>query len=157
APDEEGETLDEADDGDSEAGAGVSEASTPTREQVRDRLPPTSGRAGKGGGGKEDKASSLKGTPISLAAARAEAARKTPFDRNKYQTIKNLDQLNAWIARVHDAGHVAIELKATSIDPMRADICGIALALAPNDACYVPLAHKQSGSGAGLFAAGLAR
>ena len=39
---------------------------------------------------------------------------------------------------------------------MQADICGIALALAPNDACYVPLAHRQSGDGAGLFDAGLA-
>ena len=43
-----------------------------------------------------------------------------------------------------------------SIDPMQAEICGIALALAPNDACYVPLSHKQSGDGAGLFAAGIA-
>ena len=42
-----------------------------------------------------------------------------------------------------------IDAKANSIDPMQADICGIALALAPNDACYVPLAHKQSGDGAG--------
>ena len=39
---------------------------------------------------------------------------------------------------------------------MQAEICGIALALAPNDACYIPLAHKQSGGGAGLFDAGLA-
>ncbi len=151
--------LDDATAGQNAAGTGLSEESTPTPDQVADRLAPPSGRTGtpgKGRGGKEDKASSLKGTPISLAAARAEAARKTPFDRNKYQTVKNLDQLNAWIARVHDVGHVAIEAKANSIDPMQADICGIALALAPNDACYVPLAHKQSGSGAGLFDAGLA-
>src|SRR4051794_15551557 len=98
----------------------------------------------------------LKGTPISLAAARAEAARKTPVDRSKYQTISSLDQLRTWIARVHDVGHFAIEAKASSIDPMQADICGIALALAPNDACYVPLSHKQSGGGSGLFDAGLA-
>ncbi|MGC8001568.1 hypothetical protein, partial [Salmonella enterica] len=39
---------------------------------------------------------------------------------------------------------------------MQADLCGIALALAPNEACYLPLAHKQSGGGAGLFDAGLA-
>src|SRR5882757_3264150 len=39
---------------------------------------------------------------------------------------------------------------------MRAEMTGIALALTPNDACYVPLAHRQSGSGAGLFDAGLA-
>ena len=68
----------------------------------------------------------------------------------------SLDELKAWIARVHDAGHFAIEAKANSIDPMQAEICGIALALAPNDACYVPLAHRQSGDGAGLFDAGLA-
>src|SRR6476646_3202413 len=95
-------------------------------------------------------------TPISLATARAEAARKTRIDRSKYQTIRSLDELNTFIARVHDVGHVAIEAKATSIDPMQAEISGIAMALAENDACYVPLGHKQSGDGAGLFAAGLA-
>src|SRR5664280_1981932 len=95
-------------------------------------------------------------TPQALAAARAEAARKTPVDRSKYRTVRSLEELNAWIARVHDVGHFAIDAKATSIDPMQAEMCGIALALGPNDACYVPLSHKQSGDGAGLFAAGLA-
>ncbi len=95
-------------------------------------------------------------TPQALAAARAEEARKTPVDRGKYQTIRSLDQLNDWIARVHDVGHFAIEAKANSIDPMQAEICGIALALKPNDACYVPLGHKQSGDASGLFAAGIA-
>ena len=56
---------------------------------------PASGRArGKPEAARQDKAASLKGTPISLAAARAEAARKTPVDRSKYQTIRSLDQLN---------------------------------------------------------------
>jgi DNA polymerase I len=105
---------------------------------------------------KQDKAASHKGTPQALAAARAEEARKTKIDRNKYQTIRSLEELQRWIARVHDVGHFAIEAKASSIDPMQAEISGIALALAPNDACYIPLAHKQSGDGAGLFAAGLA-
>jgi DNA polymerase-1 len=95
-------------------------------------------------------------TPQALAASRGEAARKTKIDRDKYQAVRSLDQLNAWIARVHDFGHVAIDAKATSIDPMQAEMCGIALALGPNDACYIPLSHKQSGDGTGLFAAGLA-
>ncbi|MES2193500.1 MAG: DNA polymerase I [Pseudomonadota bacterium] len=105
---------------------------------------------------KQDKAASSKGTPISLAAARAEAARKTPVDRNKYVTVRTLDELIHWLARAYDLGRFAIEAKANSIDPMQAETVGIALALAPNDACYIPLAHKQSGDGSGLFAAGLA-
>ncbi len=110
----------------------------------------------KTGADKQDKAASLKGTPISLAAARAEAARKLPVDRSKYKTIQNLDELKAWINRAWDAGTFAIDAQAGTDDPMQADICGIALALAPNDACYLPFAHKQSGGGAGLFDAGLA-
>ena len=105
---------------------------------------------------KEDKSASPKGAPVSLAAAREDALRKLPVDRGKYQAIKTLEELNAFIARIHDAGHVAIELRGNSIDPMQAELCGIALALAPNEACYVPLAHKQSGGDGGLFDAGLA-
>jgi DNA polymerase-1 len=115
--------------------------------------PPTTARPG---ADKQDKAASLKGNPVSLAAARAEAARKVPVDRSKYQTIRSLDALKAWIARATDTGYFAIEAQASSIDPMQADLCGIALALGANDACYVPIAHKQSGGGAGLFDAGLA-
>jgi DNA polymerase I len=110
----------------------------------------------KPGADKQDKASSPKGTPISLAAAREEAIRKIPFDRKKYQPIRSLDQLQAFVARQHDVGHFAIEAMSDSIDPMRAEMSGIALALSPNDACYIPLGHKQSGGGAGLFDAGLA-
>jgi DNA polymerase-1 len=110
----------------------------------------------KGGGNQQQAGEGSKGTPISLVEARAEAARKTRFDRSKYQTVRNLEELQRWIARVHDVGYVAIDAKATSIDPMQAEMCGIALSLAPNDACYIPLGHKQSGDGAGLFAAGLA-
>jgi len=110
----------------------------------------------KPGADKQDKAASVKGTPISLAAARAEAARNLRIDRSKYQTIRSLDALKAWIARAHDTGHFAIDAQANLDDPMQADICGIALALGPNDASYIPLTHKQSGGGAGLFDAGLA-
>jgi DNA polymerase-1 len=127
-----------------------------SQERSASGSPPSLTLPRKGGGNQQQAGEGSKGTPISLAAERAEAARKTKIDRNKYQTVRSLDQLNAWIARAHDFGHFAIEAKASSIDPMQAEMCGIALALGPNDACYVPLSHKQSGDGAGLFAAGLA-
>jgi DNA polymerase I len=133
--------------GDLFAAAGVPNPPSPASGRVSVAVP-THGRAER---------STVVLTPQALAAARAEAARKTKIDRSKYQTIRNLDQLKAWTSRVHDVGHFALEAKADSIDPMQAEMCGIALALAPNDACYVPLSHKQTGGdGAGLFAAGIA-
>jgi DNA polymerase-1 len=134
---------------------------TPQHDQSGDLFaenPPSSkGRSAPSKPGeRSDKTSSLKGTPQALAAARAEEARNTPVDRKKYRTIRTLAELEAWIARARDAGQFAFEAKASSEDPMQAEICGIALALKPNDACYVPLGHKQAGDGGGLFAAGLA-
>ncbi|MCP9628736.1 DNA polymerase I [Rhodopseudomonas palustris] len=94
-------------------------------------------------------------SPEALVAARAEAARKVPVDRSAYQTLRTLDELHAFIARIHATGVVALEAAATSIDPMQAELTGLALAVGPNQAAYIPLAHKQSGDGDGLFAAGL--
>ena len=157
----------EADEKNSSGASGRSAGSSPPPPRAaggdlfadQDAPSPASGRGSASsiarGPDKSDK-SNVVLTPQALAAARAEAARKTPVDRSKYQTVRSLEELNAWIARVHDVAHVAIDAKATSIDPMQAEMCGIALALGPNDACYVPLSHKQSGDGAGLFAAGLA-
>ncbi|WP_316203892.1 DNA polymerase I [Bradyrhizobium sp. SZCCHNS3051] len=112
--------------------------------------------APRSGDPRTDKSAMSKGTPASLAESRAEAAKSARIDRDKYQTVRTVPELNAWLARVHDFGRVTIDVKASSIDPMQASLCGIALALAPNDACYIPLAHRQAGDGGGLFDAGLA-
>jgi DNA polymerase I len=83
-------------------------------------------------------------TPQGLAAARTEAARSAKFDRAKYETVRSLDRLKAWVERARDVGLVAVDASA---DPMQAELCGVALAVAPNEACYVPLGHRQGGEG----------
>ncbi|BEV46054.1 DNA polymerase I [Afipia carboxidovorans] len=95
-------------------------------------------------------------SPQALAASRAKDVAAAKVDRTKYATIRTADELAAWVTRAHDLGHVAIAIKATSFDPMQADICGIALALSPNEAAYIPLGHKKAGGGDDLFASGLA-
>ena len=95
-------------------------------------------------------------TPQTLAAARLEEARKLKIDRSAYEIVLDLKRLKAWIARAHDLGLVAINTETVGEDPMQAPLCGIALALAPNEACYVPLAHRKAGNGDGLFGGGLA-
>ncbi len=92
--------------------------------------------------------------PIALANARGEAARTATFDRSKYQCVRTLDDLKTWIARAHDSGVVAVDTETTSLDAMQAELCGISLAVAPNEACYVPLGHREGGGDGGtdLFA-----
>ncbi|MGJ4915401.1 DNA polymerase I [Bradyrhizobium sp. HKCCYLRH2060] len=119
-------------------------------------LPHKGGGSPKSGDPRTDKSAMSKGTPAGLAETRAEAAKSARIDRDKYQTLRTLPELNAWLARAHDFGRITIEVKASSIDPMQANLRGLSLALAPGEACYIPLAHRQSGDGGGLFDAGLA-
>src|SRR5262249_58986631 len=89
--------------------------------------------------------------------ARTEAARSAKLDRSAYETVRSPDRLNAWIERARDTGMVAIDAATPSGDPMQAELCGLSLAVAPNEACYVPLAHRQGGDreGGGLFRGGV--
>lgn len=95
-------------------------------------------------------------TPKALSEARAAAARGAGFDRSKYAILRKLDELQQWLARAKDQGTLAIGTETTGPDPMQAELCGLSLALNDNEACYLPLAHKQVGEGTGLFAGGLA-
>ena len=96
--------------------------------------------------------------PKNLVEARAAEARATPFDPARYVTIASLDDLDRWIGAAREHGSIAIDLQLSSVDPMRAEIVGIALALEPGLAGYVPLRHRAGGEegGEGLFAPGLA-
>ncbi len=108
--------------------------------------------ARKGGGGATEQAVY---TPISLAEARLAKLKAIPFDRSKYEVVRDLARLKAWIVRAIDVGQIAIDTQTSSLDPMQATLCGFSLAVTPNEACYVPVAHRQTGEGEGLFDAGL--
>jgi DNA polymerase I len=96
-------------------------------------------------------------TPLSLVTSRSEAVRKVKVDRSKYEIVRSLDRLHQWIARAHEAGRVAIDSEANSLDPMRANLCGFSLAVAENEACYVPIGHRANGAAtSSLFDTGLA-
>jgi DNA polymerase-1 len=130
----------------------------PKAEAPAGEVPPSPALPRKGGGSGQSAGAGQDGslTPRGLAEARVEAMRKIPVDRSKYETVRTLGRLNEWVARARELGHVAIDTETTSVDPMQAELCGFSLALAPNEACYVPLAHREGGEGAGLFAGGRA-
>jgi len=49
------------------------------------------------------------------------------------------------VRRAREAGVVALDCETTSIEPMRADLVGLSLAIAPGAAWYLPFAHHPSG------------
>ncbi|HEU0201438.1 MAG TPA: DNA polymerase I [Burkholderiaceae bacterium] len=80
--------------------------------------------------------------------AAAEAA-ATPSAFSKpavhYETVLTEAQLEAWLAKIDAAPLTALDAVATSLDPMSARLVGIALAVEPLTACYIPLAHRYAG------------
>ncbi len=64
-----------------------------------------------------------------------------PVDLGAYECVQTAERLAAWIARGFAARAIAIDTETSALDPMRAELVGISLALGPNDACYIPLRH----------------
>ncbi|MGE3992607.1 DNA polymerase I, partial [Pseudorhodoplanes sp.] len=133
---------------------GVASQETPTRYAARTTLPLAGGgmNRSKGGGGAAEQAVY---TPVSLAEARLAKLKALRFDRSKYEIVRDLARLKAWIVRAIDVGQIAIDTQTSSLDPMQATLCGFSLAITPNEACYVPVAHRNASEGEGLFDAGL--
>jgi DNA polymerase-1 len=75
-----------------------------------------------------------------------EAPKPPPIDHSLYACLRDMAALEGWVARIREQGFVAFDTETTSLDEMRAELVGISLALAPNEACYIPLTHR-SGSG----------
>jgi DNA polymerase-1 len=67
-----------------------------------------------------------------------------PVDHGAYETVQSIERLEHWIARAKAARLVAVDTETTSLDAIRAGLVGVSLALGPNDACYIPLAHGGS-------------
>ncbi|MDP3802725.1 DNA polymerase I [Brevundimonas sp.] len=65
------------------------------------------------------------------------------FDIEAYRCIQTLEELDAWIARATEAGVVGFDTETDALSATHAGLCGVSLAIGPNDACYVPLTHEH--------------
>jgi DNA polymerase-1 len=84
------------------------------------------------------------GAPASPQGNRQPLPEMPVIDRAAYKCVTTPDALDRWIERAAAARLVAVDTETSSIDAMRAELAGISLALGPNDACYIPLAHGGS-------------
>jgi len=68
-----------------------------------------------------------------------------PIDYGRYQAVTDMDALERLLAMAHEAGMVGLSIETDSADAMRARLIGIALSLAPGNAFYIPLFHREEG------------
>ncbi len=72
-----------------------------------------------------------------------DAALSVPGD---YELVLERKQLDAWIARCENADEIAFDTETDALDPMRANLVGISLAVEPGAAAYIPVAHEYPGA-----------
>ncbi|WP_033924710.1 DNA polymerase I [Sphingomonas sp. 35-24ZXX] len=88
--------------------------------------------------------SSDQGAPRSDNAIKPQALAMPPIDVDAYACVQDIATLDAWIARAHAAGTIAVDTETDSLDSMQARLVGVSLAVAPGEACYIPLGHGGS-------------
>ncbi len=69
------------------------------------------------------------------------------FDKSKYECVTTTERLAHWIKRCEETDVIAVDLETNSLDSAAADLVGICLAVADNEACYIPLAHLGDNEG----------
>lgn len=70
----------------------------------------------------------------------------TPFVATRnYETIVDEAALERWVAKLDAASIACFDTETTSLDPMMAEIVGLAFSAAPGEAAYLPLTHRYGG------------
>ena len=67
------------------------------------------------------------------------------IDHERYETILDLDALDAVLAVAKKRKQLVFDLETTSLDPQKADIVGVALCVGAGRAYYVPVGHIYLG------------
>jgi DNA polymerase I len=86
-------------------------------------------------------AASANGTDIAAAVAVVSA----PAPRH-YHKVMAEQEFAAWLEKLSAAPLIAFDTETDSLDYMRAQIVGVAFAVAPGEAAYVPLGHDYAGA-----------
>ena len=69
------------------------------------------------------------------------------FDVEKYECVQDLEALQRWIDRCFEVGVIGFDTETDALSSSHAGLCGVSLAVAPGEACYIPLGHCSEQSG----------
>ena len=65
------------------------------------------------------------------------------IDVSLYACVRDEAALDHWIARASAAGIVAFDTETDALSSSNANLCGLSLAVAPGEACYIPVGHAN--------------
>jgi DNA polymerase-1 len=78
-------------------------------------------------------------------ASRGEPSGPGPARRGEYVVADTVEAVLAAVRSVRDASVVGVDTETTGLDPMRAELVGMSLAIAPGTAWYLPFGHRPAG------------
>ena len=92
-----------------------------------------------------------RGSSVSKPSPREPGADREYQDAARnYHIILTAAQLDDWIERLHAASVVSLDTETTGLDPMQAQLVGIAFSIEAHQGAYLPLAHCYAGAPAQL-------
>ena len=69
--------------------------------------------------------------------------KQNPINKNLYQLITKIEDLDDWIKEAEEAGEVAVDTETNSLDPHQANLVGVSLSTKIGKACYIAIGHKS--------------
>ena len=84
---------------------------------------------------------SMAGAPQPSVAPPTVAPVSVPEGETDYRLITDLATLEDWVADARRQGYLAVDTETSSLNAAAAELVGVSMALAPGQACYVPLRH----------------
>ncbi|WP_297528179.1 DNA polymerase I [Thiohalobacter sp.] len=83
---------------------------------------------------------------LDAAGAGEDAGRPAGDTQGEYETVLDLERLEAWLARLRQAELFAFDTETTSLDYMQARLVGVSFAVVEGEAAYVPFGHDYPGA-----------
>lgn len=80
-----------------------------------------------------------------LARTYADPAATSPEVKGEYHLASTPAEVAELVERCREAGSFAFDTETTSVDPMRADLVGMSIAIEPGTAWYLPFGHRRPG------------
>jgi DNA polymerase-1 len=69
-----------------------------------------------------------------------------PIGQTPYEMITEAMVLESWMAEAMRAGTITVDTETDSLDELKANLIGVALALPDGRAAYIPIGHRKPGS-----------